>query len=369
MDESDEDAESSLVLKFVKTIMKPSNVCNDNSVFRLHYKATTALLLVCCLLVTHKQYIGDPINCIVEGVDEKVLNTYCWIQSTFTVPNRATGEKIGEHVPHPGVATPEEGDELKYHKYYQWVCFMLFFQAILFYVPHYLWKMWEGGKCQMLVMDMQSPVAKEESRRDRQKLITDYFTLNLHHHNVYAVRFFCCEVLNFVNVLAQIYFTDRFLGYEFTTYGSRVVEYANMDPEDRPDPMALVFPKVTKCTFHKYGPSGTVQRLDGLCVLFVNIINEKIYVVLWFWFIMLAVVTGLALLYRLVLLLSPQMRLHLLTERAGLAPQGQVAVVGRKCQIGDWFVLHQMGKNMDPIAFKELICRLATRFEGKDAEA
>ena len=43
-------------------------------------------------------------------------------------------------------------------------------------------------------------------------------------------------------------------------------------------PRRQVFPKVTKCTFHKYGPSGTVERIDGLCVLPLNIVNEKIMV-------------------------------------------------------------------------------------------
>ena len=370
------------ILQPVKSLLTvpSSSVCIDNTVFRLHHKATTALLLVCCVLVSSKQFLGDPIDCIGMNDDSKAkkpkkakpntaLNTYCWIHSTFTVPGRDVGREIGEHIPHPGVATPEEGDELKHHKYYQWVCFTLFFQAMLFYVPHYLWKMWEGGKCQMLVMDMQSPVTKEETRRDRQKLITDYFTLNRHHHNFYAVRFFFCEVLNFVNVIVQIYFTDLFLGHEFTTYGLRVVQYLDMDPEDRPDPMALVFPKMTKCTFHKYGASGTVQRIDGLCVLPINILNEKIYVMLWFWFIVLAALSGLMLLYRVALLLSPQMRLYLLMMRARLAPHDQVAIVGRKCQVGDWFVLQRMGKNMDSVAFKELIRRLASRFDGKDAEA
>jgi hypothetical protein len=46
------------------------------------------------------------------------------------------------------------------------------------------------------------------------------------------------------------------------------------DPEDRVDPMSRVFPRVTKCIFNKFGPSGTVQRRDAMCVLPVNIINE-----------------------------------------------------------------------------------------------
>ena len=58
---------------------------------------------------------------------------------------------------------------------------------------------------------------------------------------------------------------------------------------------------MTKCTFHKFGPSGTVEKFDGLCVLPLNIINEKIYVFLWFWFIILTVITGMQVIYRFVL--------------------------------------------------------------------
>ena len=49
------------------------------------------------------------------------------------------------------------------------------------------------------------------------------------------------------------------------------------------DPRDEVFPKVTKCTFHRFGPSGTIKRHDALCVLPQNIINEKLFLFLWFW--------------------------------------------------------------------------------------
>ncbi len=85
-----------------------------------------------------------------------------------------------------------------------------------------------------------------------------------------------------------------------------------MEPEDRPDPMAKVFPKVTKCTFHNYGPSGTVEKKDGLCVLPLNIINEKIYIFIWFWLIIVTIISALALVYRLLVLVIPKLRVALI---------------------------------------------------------
>ena len=40
-----------------------------------------------------------------------------------------------------------------------------------------------------------------------------------------------------------------------------------MEPEERVDPMSKVFPRMTKCNFHKYGGSGTIEVIDALCVL------------------------------------------------------------------------------------------------------
>ena len=45
---------------------------NSLKVFRLHYKATFIILVVASLLVTSRQYIGDPIDCIVEEIPNNV---------------------------------------------------------------------------------------------------------------------------------------------------------------------------------------------------------------------------------------------------------------------------------------------------------
>ncbi len=48
----------------VKRLIKLDQVCIDNNVFRLHYKATVIFLVAFSLLVTSNQYFGDPIDCI-----------------------------------------------------------------------------------------------------------------------------------------------------------------------------------------------------------------------------------------------------------------------------------------------------------------
>jgi len=158
---------------------------------------------------------------------------------------------------------------------------------------------------------------------------------------------------------------DFFLGGEFTTYGTDVLSMTELQQEERDDPMSRVFPKVTKCTFHKFGPSGTVERFDGLCVLPLNIINEKIYVFLWFWFILVSVVSGFQVIYRLVTLTVPTSREMLLRTRSRLSHQYQVESICRKARNGDWFLLYQLGKNIDPLIFREFIDALYKKNQAK----
>lgn len=66
------------------------------------------------------------------------------------------------------------------------------------------------------------------------------------------------------------------VNYIYSFSSSKVVEYSEMDQEERVDPMIYVFPRMTKCHFHKFGPSGTLERHDAFCLLPLNILNEKV---------------------------------------------------------------------------------------------
>ena len=64
------------------------------------------------------------------------------------------------------------------------------------------------------------------------------------------------------------------------------------------------------CTFHSVGTAAGEQKFNSLCVLSLNIINEKIYLLLWFWFYLLALLTGFHLLYRMCVIVMPFSRYY-----------------------------------------------------------
>ena len=115
------------------------------------------------------------------------------------------------------------------------------------------------------------------------KRIAKYLMGSRGEHFWWSMTYILCEFGNLVIVLFNIYFTDFLLGGEFSKYGFEVFQFLQQDPEDRLDPMSRVFPRMTKCLFHTFGPSGSIQRFDTLCILALNILNEKIFTVLWFW--------------------------------------------------------------------------------------
>lgn len=350
------------------SVLKIKTFDVDNSVFRLHYRFTVLILLAFSILVTCRQYIGDPIDCTAPSatIRAEVIDQYCWVSSTNSL-TKAFNKPVGKEVIYPGVDKYVKGDERVYHQYYQWVCFVLFLQAVMFYLPHYLWKTWECGRLKALTADLDGPVVGDDVKKQRILALQAYFSNSLYHHEFYGWRHFVCEMLNFVNVVGQMFLTDRFLGGTFLTYGTEVINFTEADYQTRTDPMVRVFPRVTKCAFYTTGSTGDSQLIDSICVIPINIINEKIYIVLWFWFVFLAVLSGLALVYRLVTAFVPRVRLYLLRARASSVSAEHLAMITSDVKFGDWFILYLLSKNINSYIFKEVVDVVLRVIKNKDA--
>ncbi|XP_068631754.1 innexin inx2-like isoform X2 [Battus philenor] len=273
-----------------------------------------------------------------------------------------------------GVGPGKKGndDQIK-HTYYQWVCFVLLGQAVMFYIPHYLWKSWEGGRLRDLTASLSNPIVPISLAKERCEQLVCYFNdLNAYAHNMYALRFAFCEFLNLCNVVGQIFLLDLFLGGSFRNYGTAVAAFTHSPrvPADMLDfasvnPMDQYFPKLTKCWFRSYGPSGSIQLKDHLCVLPLNVINEKIFLILWFWLVILALMSTLAMLFRVLVFCLPPLRAVMLMGRLRQVNRRSVSKLIKHFTFGDWFVLYLLSKNINQIVYLDLIKELSVDMEHK----
>lgn len=411
----------------------------------------------------------------MNKIPNSLLNSYCWVQSTFTVP-QACNQQIGLEVPFPCIDNTR-GREIKIYAYYQWIGMVLFVQGLLFHLPYYLWKVWENGLIAAITSGLRVAVLSDQERTKKREIVVEYIYDHLGCHRAYAYKYFLCELICLLNLIGQIWCVNRFFDGQFLSYGLDVMSHnpaasqsgARSQPinNNKPpglgqlqvqpqqvqpflsslssqqfnpfdnnikanpitdkssavrvtptsndlstsinsstqlsqqvpassssstgnamshnnskisnsiinlhiannrqiapiDPMSFVFPRITKCTYYDFGSSGDVQKHDAICLLPLNIINEKIYIALWFWFFTLAILTILVIVYRLFAISSVSVRCRGLVSRCKLSSESQLRLICASCDVGDWFLFYMVAENVDPIVMREIVASLADRLE------
>ncbi|CAG9827683.1 unnamed protein product [Diabrotica balteata] len=338
------------IFRSIQTLIKLGTVHTDNNVFKLHYKITVMLLAGFSILLTSKQYFGEPIDCDVEQRKD-IIDTFCWIHGTFIVE-----ENLGDsRVPGLGLISSKANEPhgkdspTSRQTYYQWICLIFGFQAVLFYLPRYLWKACEAGRLKELVGEFGGPLVSDKwNPTERDKLMANFLG-STYIHNMYTFRYCFCEVLNMLNVIANIYFMDWLVTGEFSAYGINHATYKTINPMNR------VFPKIAKCTYYKYGPSGDVQLLDALCILPLNVLNEKVFLILWYWFYLLLIISVLCVVYRGLFVFLPSFRTYLLRAQTRKMDRKKAEFIIEKISYGDFFVLYKFGKNVNPVLYKDIV--------------
>jgi hypothetical protein len=90
-------------------------------------------------------------------------------------------------------------------------------QGVLFYIPHWCWKNWEGGKIKMISEGLRGSTTEgRDKRKDNHDRLVRYISCALHTHGGYAFGYFFCEILNFVNVVSGILRTVSVSTAEFS---------------------------------------------------------------------------------------------------------------------------------------------------------
>ena len=59
-----------------------------------------------------------------------------------------------------------------------------------------------------------------------------------------------------------------------------IIMKKSVPPEEmrmRQNPMCFVFPRIVSCNYHRFGTGGREENLNSICILALNIINEKVF--------------------------------------------------------------------------------------------
>lgn len=178
-----------------------------------------------------------------EGIKDDVMNAYCWMYSTFSIPRKFSGV-CSKHGVDPKThlyntyyqvwSVPQRCRSSQLNvSLFQWVPIFLAMSAAIFCLPRLAWLMSEGGLMSFLAKGATGKCV--ENSLEKRDLLLDAFTQHLkNRYTNYALTFFVCEQLNSVTLFCVWYMTDSFLQNQARTQAVLFVSMFPLMHEKRP---------------------------------------------------------------------------------------------------------------------------------------
>ena len=290
---------------------------DDDFSDRIHHRYTVALLCIFSFVTTSRQLVGRTITCWVPkeftGSHKAYAHSYCWVKNTYYLPFNKSIPKVHEE------------DKREMIVYYQWVPMILLFQALLFYLPCFLWRSFYSRSGIDIGNVIEAACTIEncknaEKKETSLKMMTNAFDLYLgsklkrvgnglldksrvlaqntccvffqrRYGNYIVMLFSVTKVIYIVNSICQLFLLNVFLGTDYNVYGFEVMYDLANTRDWKPSPR---FPRVTICDF-KTRRVGNIHRYSLQCVLPINLFNEKIFIVIWFWLVVISIISCITL--------------------------------------------------------------------------
>ncbi|CAF2506909.1 unnamed protein product [Rotaria sp. Silwood2] len=278
---------------------KLNHLEDDDLIDRLNSRYTVMALVMCIFIITGKVHVGDPINCWTpaqfSGTHNSYTNSICWLKGSYYLPTEE-------------ITIPDRSKPRLYHvSYYQWTPFILLGMALLFLLPRYLWYAFTRGggvNIQRLVKSIKDPLDPEKGVELTHRTLKSYIdTQNTLHGTIccgirvpnfyfsYTLTYFSIKILYIINTLCQFFLLNSFLSFHFTSYGPEAINklFSSDDLFESPR-----FPRVTMCDF-MIRHLGSNQHWYAIqCNLPINLYNEKIFLGIWIWLIVLTILNLLS---------------------------------------------------------------------------
>ncbi|KAK6106117.1 Innexin family protein [Brugia pahangi] len=291
--------------KFVAAHSDPT----DDLVDRLNHVYTVGLFMFLATLTGAKQHFGTAIQCMAPthfpGTWVDYVQDYCFVSNTYMVN---TSKIIAK-----GDATNVLKEEIVY---YQWVPYVLLLQALLCCLPKFLWNaiIVTHGLDMRSVMEeaMKLPsITTLSVRRKHLKRVANLAIACIKYsQRRQAAR--CCSLYHFyalikwfyfLSCLCQVLLINNFVGDGCVLWGYHFMEEMFKGNNWK---VSGIFPLVTFCDV-KIAQMGQVNTHTMQCFLMINALNEKLYLVLWFWLSALLLIDAVSAINSTLLLLCPSL--------------------------------------------------------------
>jgi hypothetical protein len=342
----------------LKKYIKPKSSTNvSTTIFKLN-KLTCAFLLCCSILTTSKQFFGDPIHCMTgesPAIPLPVFESYCFMRSTYSHRQLDLNHRSSTH---PGLQSGKygvRGSNVVYHNYYQWVCLLMVIQAAICYSPWVYWKGVERSRISKLVEKVSKDPLTETPVKDQICGLGEFLINNSGWFNTCAFKLVLAQVICLVLSITQLYLMDVVMGYQFLHLGKHIFTLEQLS-------LALnkVFPIVVACDMKYFGHTGLPVQVSGMCTLPINIVNEKIYFILFVWYVFLIIVSVALIAWECFHIICSKLRLATLSRLVNKSPSGCRAVrfVTKRASYGDFVLLQLIARNIDTAQFESLMQHL-----------
>ncbi|CAI5438973.1 unnamed protein product [Caenorhabditis angaria] len=292
---------------------------------RLHFMLTAYILGFFVLLTGAKQHFGNPIDCMLSAeVDDigswkNYIHSYCLLYGTYRYTFNSTGAYFPKHNKDSSVF------------YYQWVPFFFAFQLLCFMLPHWIWTWMQKllyVDMAMIVEHTNDLIVEKDQEKHKNKLtslvgyVNEYFKYRKLHkigylpcifmHPAFASFLYIMTKFMFLaNVIIQLKLVSVFLDFDSWTWGfEMIMKYLARPAVQSINSIQFIkggdghisarkvsdfnyfknFPILVACDYHTTPSINAPQISTSQCIIPLNIVNEKLFVGLWVWLIVL---TGL----------------------------------------------------------------------------
>lgn len=380
----------SIVWQVVSSVPYNNKPVVKDVVASLHCYFTSNLLIGLAIIISFKHFGGRPMECMLpvgfSGSWEEYAENYCWAQDTYFVPPQEFVEGISS-----------ESRRERRISYYQWMPFFILFQAACFRAPTLIWKYFAGhsgmkvGQILRMATDPanSSPEVRKANvealavhlqgalrfhrRLKKKKLVPHKILrfLNIKYSSYYVASVYMVAKLAFLaNVCFQIFLLSRYVLPEykgdFGLYAWKKLVFGDQNGSSWHT--TGIFPRATLCDF-EVRDMGNLQNHTVQCVLVVNVLTEKVFILSWTWFAALSALTAISFIQWLYFLCGDCSKEHFLLNHLEMSEtpfdkrsdENQENVdrfIHKYLGTDGLFVLHMIATHADVVFTTELIASL-----------